>query len=263
MAAMRRPNTPMRDLMETKLLTVEALEDQEQVANRFAKLDLLAIPVVDHEHHMLGIITHDDILDVIQSEATEDVQRMGAMEPLQDSYLRTHWLTLSWKRGIWLCILFFGGVMTAVALQSYGNQLNKWVWLIPFIPLVISSGGNSGSQSSTLVITALTRGHITLRDWKRVAYRELFVGGLLGLCLGSMSLVVTQFFPNPPTLVHAMVVPITLALVVMAGTLIGSLLPILFVRIGFDPALMSNPFVAGIVDVLGIVIYMNVALLIL
>ena len=262
-AAMRRPNTPMRDLMETKLVTVEAHEDQESVANRVAKLDLLAIPVVDHEHHMLGIITHDDVIDVVQSAATEDVQRMGAVTPLQDSYLRTHWLTMSWKRGVWLCILFFGGVLTAIALQSYGTQLNQWAWLIPFIPLVISSGGNSGSQSATLVIAALTRGQLTRKDWMRVAYRELFVGGLLGLCLGAMSLVVTQIFPNPPSLVQAMTVPITLMLVVTAGTLIGSLSPILFHRLGFDPALMSTPFVAGIVDVLGIMIYMNVALLLL
>jgi magnesium transporter len=262
-AAMRRPNTMMRDLMETKLVSVEAMEDQEKVANRVAKLDLLAIPVVDHEHHMLGIITHDDVIDVVQSAASEDVQRLGAVEPLQESYLRTHWLTLSWKRGIWLCILFFGGVVTAIALQGYGAQLNKWAWLIPFIPLVISSGGNSGSQSSTLVIAALTRGQITRKDWLKVAYRELFVGSFLGMGLGILGLFITQIFPNPPTITHALVLPITLTLVVTVGTLIGSLLPILFERLGFDPALMSNPFVAGIVDVLGIVIYMNIALLIL
>jgi magnesium transporter len=262
-AAMRRPNTPMRELMETKLVTVESLEDEETVANRVAKLDLLAIPVVDHEHHMLGIITHDDVIDVVQSAASEDVQRLGAVEPLQDSYLRTHWLTMSWKRGVWLCILFVCGVMTAIALQGFGKQLTQWAWLIPFIPLVISSGGNSGSQSSTLVIAALTRGQLTRKDWMRVAYRELFVGLLLGLMLGCLGLMVTQVFPNPPPLLSALVVPITLTLVVTAGTLIGSLLPLLFHRLGFDPALMSNPFVAGIIDIFGIVIYMNVAMLLL
>lgn len=262
-AAMRRPNTPMRDLMETKMLTVEAMDDQEVVANRVARLDLLAIPVVDHEHHMLGIITHDDVIDVVQREASEDVQRIGAVEPLQESYLGTHWFTLSWKRGIWLCILFACGVLTAVSLQGYNKQLTQWTWLIPFLPLIISSGGNSGSQSSTLVITALTRGHITRKDWLRVAYREIFVGGLLGLMLGLMGLIITQFFPGSPPPLQALVVPITLTLVVTVGTLIGSMLPLLFSRLGFDPALMSNPFVAGISDVLGIIIYMNVALLLL
>ncbi len=262
-SAMRHPNTPMSELMETKMVTVEAMEDQEVVANRVARLDLLAIPVVDHEHHMLGIITHDDVIDVVQREASEDVQRIGAVEPLRDSYLGTHWLIMSWKRGIWLCILFFCGLLTAVALQGYGSQLAKWSWLIPFLPLIISSGGNSGSQSSTLVITALTRGHITRKDWLRVAYRELFVGGLLGLFLGTLGLIVAQLFGNSPGPLEAMVVPITLTLVVTAGTLIGSMLPLLFHRLGFDPALMSNPFVAGISDVLGIMIYMNIALLIL
>lgn len=262
-AAMRRPNTPMSELMETKMVTVEALEDQEVVANRVARLDLLAIPVVDHEHHMLGIITHDDVIDVVQREASEDVQRIGAVEPLQHSYLGTHWLVMSWKRGIWLCILFCCGLLTAVSLRGYNVQLAKWTWLIPFLPMILSSGGNSGSQSSTLVITALTRGDITRKDWLRVANRELLVGGFLGLFLGTLGLVVTQVMPNAPSPVEAMVVPITLTLVVTAGTLIGSMLPILFHRLGFDPALMSNPFVAGISDVLGIMIYMNIALLIL
>lgn len=262
-AAMRRPNTPMSELMETKMVTVEAMEDQEVVANRVARLDLLAIPVVDHEHHMLGIITHDDVIDVVQREASEDVQRIGGVEPLEESYLSTHWLVMSWKRGIWLCILLCCGMLTAVALRGYNHQLATWAWLIPFIPMILSSGGNSGSQSSTLVITALTRGQIGRRDWLRVAGREVFVGLFLGLCLAAIGMVATQVIPNGPRPLEAIVVPITLTVVVTVGTLIGSMLPILFHRLGFDPALMSNPFVAAISDFLGIVIYMNIALLLL
>jgi magnesium transporter len=262
-AAMRRPNTTMRELMETKLVTVEATEDQEEVANRVAKLDLLAIPVVDHEHHMLGIITHDDVIDIVHDEAVEDAQRQAGVEPLNDSYIRINLWTLGWKRGIWLTILFFGGILTAVALKSYDGQLHAWKWLIPFIPLVISSGGNSGSQSAALVITALTRGDIRRNDWWRVAYRELAIGGMLGLGLGIFGLMLTYFFSGAPGVYESMVVPLTLVVVVMVGTFIGAMLPLLFHRFGFDPALMSNPFVAGIVDILGIVIYMNVAFVLL
>src|SRR5262245_49764278 len=133
---------------------------------------------------------------------------------------------MSWKRGIWLCILFCGGLLTAVSLRGYHSQLSRWAWLIPFLPMILSNGGNSGSQSSTLVITALTRGQITRKDWLRVASREIIVGGLLGLFLGFLGLIVAQLFGNSPGPIDAMVVPITLTLVVTVGTLIGSMLPI-------------------------------------
>lgn len=259
--ALRRPDAPLRDIMETELISVHVLDDQEDVANKVARADLLAIPVVDDERRMLGIITHDDIIDVVHEEATEDAHRIAGVEPLEESYLKTALLTLSWKRGMWLTILFFCALLTALALQNYEGSLATWTWLVPFIPLVISTGGNSGNQSATLVITALTRGHITLRDWGHVAWRELLMGLMLGGGLGAVGYVIAGLMHGDWR--EALVVPVTLLLVVVCGTLTGSLLPLLFRRLGLDPALMSSPFVAGIIDILGIVIYMNVAFVVL
>jgi magnesium transporter len=258
---MGKPDTPLRDLMETDLVTVHVLDDQEEVANKVARYDLLAIPVVDDEHRMLGIITHDDVIDVMHEEALEDAHMSAAVAPLDESYLMTHFFTLSWKRGIWLCILFVAALFTAVSLRMYESRLEEWAWLVAFIPLVISSGGNSGSQSATLIISALSRGHITLRDWWRVVRREFFMGLVLGSMLGMFGLIVALFFA--PEWHEALVIPITLLLVVVSGTLFGSILPLIFHRLGLDPALMSNPFVAAISDNVGIIIYMTVAVVIL
>jgi magnesium transporter len=258
---MRQPDTRLKDLMETDLVTVRALDDQEDVADTVAKLDVIAIPVVDDEHHMLGIITHDDVIDVMQEEAIKDAHQSAAVDPLEDSYLRTHLITLSWKRGIWLSILFFCGILTVLVLQRYQTSLEQWTWLVPFIPLVISSGGNSGNQSATLIITALGQGHISLSDWARVVWRELLMGLVLGSCLAIFGMLVSLWIA--PNFNGVWVIPLTLILVVISGTLTGSVLPLVFKRMGLDPAIMSNPFVAGIVDILGICIYMTVALLIL
>lgn len=263
LVGMKHPGTHLTDIMVTDLVTVDVLDDQEDVANKVAKMDLLAIPVVDNQHKMLGIITHDDIIDVVREEATEDAHRIGAVDPLDASYLRTSVFTLTWKRGIWLALLFFFALLTALALAEYDSQIQTWVWLVPFIPLVISSGGNSGSQSATLIITALSRGHITLGDWLRVILRELMMGLLLGGGLALMGYITSLFFvPGDIEFRHLalMVVPITLLLVVICGTLTGSVLPLVFEKLGWDPAMMSTPFVAGIVDILGILIYVNVAI---
>lgn len=255
--AMRRPETKLADLMETELVSVHALDDQEEVARKVAKLDLLAIPVVDDEYRIVGIVTHDDVIDVVQEEAARDAYQAAAVDPLVDSYLRTPLLTLSWKRGIWLAILFFCGLLTVAVLQEYEQSLEVWAWLVPFLPLVISSGGNSGNQSATLVITALGRGHITLRDWGVVVLREGIMGLVLGGCLAAISVIVALF--AAPSWQDALVIPVTLVVVVLCGTLTGASLPLVFQRLGWDPAIMSNPFVAGIVDILGILIYMTVA----
>lgn len=266
LAGMRQPDTHLRDIMQTDLVTVDALDDQEDVANKVARMDLLAIPVVDTQHCLLGIITHDDVIDVVREEATEDAHRIGAVDPLDESYLRTSLLTLTWKRGIWLGLLFVFALITAFALEGYKAVINEWLWLMAFIPLVISSGGNSGSQSATLIITALSRGHIGVRDWLRVVMRELAMGLLLGAGLAILGYLSSlAIVPDDPKLgVTAMlVIPGTLLAVVLCGTLTGSILPIVFERIGWDPALMSTPFVAGIVDILGILIYVNLALLLM
>ena len=262
-SAIGKPQTTLGELMETDLLSADVLEDREEVARKVAHYDLLAIPVVDHEHRMLGIITHDDVIDVVREEATEDAHRSAAVEPLEASYLKTAIVTLTWKRGIWLTILFGAAFLTAFALQRYEDQLRVWGWLALFLPLIISTGGNTGNQAATLVITALSMGDISLQDWIRVVVREVAMGLLLGGFLALIGYVAVRFSGLGVDAREALVIPITLLLIVISGTLLGATLPLMFARIGLDPALMSSPFVAGIIDILGIVVYLNVAIAVL
>ncbi|MDG2407894.1 MAG: magnesium transporter [Pirellulales bacterium] len=260
-----RPDVVIGDLMDTHVISVDADEDTEEVAEQVAKYDLLAIPVVDKQHRMLGIITHDDVIDVMREQATEETQRIGGVAPLDESYLRASIPRLTWNRGIWLIILFIGALLTAFALEQYRDGPLTTAWLVLFIPLIISSGGNSGSQSATLIISALSAGHITPRDWMRIIARELAQGVLLGVVLGLIGYLAALWLgpDNPQHYIHALTVPITVLLVVIAGTLLGAMLPLIFESIGWDPALMSTPFIAGIIDVVGIVIYMTVAILLI
>ncbi len=253
-----KPETLLSDLMERDLVTVEATDDQEVVAEKVADFDFLAIPVVDDEQHLVGIITHDDVIDVLQEEATEDAYLAGAVEPLTTSYLATPWFRLSRHRAGWLAVLFGAALLTALLLESYNQTLRSIAWLAWFVPLVISSGGNTGSQSATLIIRALTTKEISPADWATVFWRELQVGLLLGAFLGSIGFVASYSLIG--SLDGALVLSITLVLVVICGTLFGSLLPLLFQKLGLDPALMSTPFVAGIIDIMGILLYMNVAM---
>lgn len=256
-----KPGKRLRDLMETELVACTVTDDQEEVARKVARYDLLAIPVLDEERRMLGIITHDDVIDVLHEEAIEDAQRIAGIEPLEYGYLRTPLLTLSWKRGMWLVILFFTGMFTAFTLERYESRVATWPWLVVFIPLVISAGGNSGNQAATLIITGLASGEVNLRDWLRVGGRELIIGVILGTFLAVCGFVVAWLLKEEArTWKTAMIVPFTLLLIVTCGALAGAMLPLIFKRLGLDPALMSNPFVAGLIDILGILIYMNVAL---
>jgi len=257
-----KPDTPIGDLMERDLVTVHVADDQEEVAQKVARYDLLAIPVVDDEHHMVGIVTHDDVIDVVREEATEDAHRIAAVAPLDEGYLQTKLATLTWKRGVWLTVLFFGALLTALALREYEYfyAIKEFKWLVLFIPLVISTGGNIGNQSATLIITALATGDVTLRDWWRVIRRELTMGLLLGGFFGALGYLCALAVVDARA---AAVIPVTLLLIIVTGALLGSLLPLIFRRLGLDPAMMSNPFVAGLIDVLGIVIYMKVAISVL
>ena len=258
-SSLGKPELGVADLMERDVVTVHVTDDQQRMAEKVARFDLLAIPVIDDENHLLGIITHDDVMDVLREEATEDVYRLGAVDPLEAGYMATHWFTLTRKRGTWIVFLFFTALLTALALRTYGTDLRAVPWLVFFIPLVISTGGNSGSQSATLVIRALTVGEITIHDWAKIIRRELVTGLCLGIFLAAIGYVAVLLLAAATPL-HALIIPITLVLVVLCGTLTGSLLPLLFQRLGLDPALMSNPFVAGISDIVGILIYMNVAM---
>ncbi len=254
------PDTRLAEIMERNLVTVEATDDQEIVAEKVAEYDFLAIPVVDEEQRLVGIITYDDVIDVLREEAEEDAYRAAAVEPLEDGYLQTSLYELAWKRGFWLFTLFIAALLTAFALKSYRDILQQVAWLVFFIPLIMSSGGNSGGQSATLVIRALSNKDISLADTRRVLMRELLTGLLLGIALSIIGYLVGYLLLDGPTLVDLLTIPITLLIVVVFGTLCGAGLPLLFRRLGVDEALMSTPFVTVLIDIGGIIIYMIVAL---
>ncbi|MEM9589377.1 MAG: magnesium transporter, partial [Planctomycetota bacterium] len=251
-SALSRPERTLGDMMETDVVAAKNDEDQESVAEKVERYNLLAIPVVDDGHRLLGVITHDDVIDVVREELTEDVQRIAAVAPLEQGFLEIGLLKLSWKRGLWLTILFIAALLTAFALRHYDAELETYGWLVWFIPLIISAGGNSGSQSATLVITAMTSGEVRQGDYATIIRRELLVSLLLGGFLAAIGFIVACF--AAPSIHAAWVLPITLLSVILCGCLCGAILPLFFKRLGLDPAMMSNPFVAGIVDILGIVI---------
>lgn len=250
-------------------VTVTPLTDRETLAQTISKYDLLALPVVDHGK-VLGIVTVDDIIDSIVEETTEDVHRFGGMEALDEPYMKMGFLAMIQKRAGWLCALFLSEMLTANAMQSYESELEKAIVLTLFIPLIMSSGGNSGSQATSLVIRALALREIGLRDWWRVALRELPTGLVLGAILGVVGIcriALWQYFGfydyGPHWVLIAATVGGALVGIVTFGSLSGSMLPFALKRVGFDPASASAPFVATLVDVTGLVIYFSVALIIL
>jgi magnesium transporter len=251
-------------------ITVRPLTDREDVARIIGKYNLLAVPVVDEKRHVLGIVTVDDIIDALVSETTEDVQKFGGMEALDEPYTQISFRAMVRKRAGWLCALFLGEMLTATAMGYFEVEISKAVVLALFIPLIISSGGNSGSQATSLIIRAMALREVTLRDWWRVALRELPAGLTLGAILGLIGFVritMWQALGWYDYGSHFMLVAATVSLalvgVVTFGSLAGSMLPFLLRRIGFDPASASAPFVATLVDVTGLVIFFTVALLLL
>ncbi|MGQ9576617.1 MAG: magnesium transporter [Thermoguttaceae bacterium] len=263
-SAIGKPETLLRDLMETELLTVNINEDQEEVARRVARFDLLAIPVVDREYHMLGIITHDDVIDVMVEEATEDAHRMGGMMPLVDNYLESSFVTVWRKRAGWLSLLFLAELFTFTALASFEDAIKQVIALSLFVPLCISTGGNSGSQAATLITRAIALGHVTVRDWLRVLWHELGMGLALGATLGAIGFVRAALTPqrvlgDVNAWQLGLVIAQAVAVICLWGTITGAMLPILFKRLGLDPGFASSPFVATFVDVTGIVIYFSIA----
>ena len=251
-----RPTALVADLMQTDIISVLVEEPQEEVVQKLARFDFLAIPVVDDQNRLVGIITHDDVLDAVRQDATDEAQRIAAVAPLGESYLQAGLATMTWKRGGWLTILFATAAVTTTVLA---RRPTTAPWLIDFIPLVMASGGNSGSQSATLVITAMSTGDCRLSDWPQILRREFMLGILLGLLLAVPGYLLALLYAPTPS--AALVIPLTILGVVMLGTLVGSVLPLMFRSLGLDPALMSNPFVSAIVDVVGILLYMSVAML--
>ncbi len=248
------------EIMNPNIVSVPVEDDQEEVARVIAKYDLLALPVVDRHHRIVGIITVDDAIDVVQEEATEDVHKMGAVEPLDQPYLKTPFLTLIRARAPWLVVLFVAGLATRNVLEYFSQSeipgMTKLLW---FVPLIVASGGNSGSQSATLVIRALSLGRVQMSDVRRVLARELSVGLFLGLLLGVVGMGSAAVWETTRYLPMVLSVGFAVLCVVTWGALVGAGIPLLMVKLGIDPAVASNPFISSMCDITGLILYMQIA----
>lgn len=259
----------VQDLMDETFVALHATDEQESAIPLFSRYDRVALPVVDANGTLVGIVTVDDVLSVAQEESTNDIQRFGGMEALDEPYSSIPLLRMVKKRAGWLVILFLSEMLTATAMSFFEKEIAKAVVLALFVPLIISSGGNSGSQAATLIIRAIALGEVTLKEWWRVMRREVMSGAMLGSILGSigfMRIAVWSAFSNiygPHWMLVALTVGTSLVGVVLWGTLSGSMLPFVLKKFGADPATSSAPFVATLVDVTGLVIYFSVAVVIL
>jgi magnesium transporter len=262
--------TVLSEIMETRVISVRDTDDQEKVAQEFREYDLLAMPVVDSSGRLVGIITSDDVIDVVVSEATEDAQRMGGVSPVDMNYLEASFVLIWRKRAFWLAMLFVAEMFTFNAMAYFDDAMKSLTVLALFVPLCISTGGNSGSQAATLITRALALGQVSLNDWFKALRHELLMGLALGVTLGCIAAARTYFMTpehvlqNPatePTSLPKLTIVISIAVsaICLYGTLIGSMLPLIFKRLGADPGVASSPFVATFVDVTGIVIYFSIA----
>jgi magnesium transporter len=261
------PQTSVLELLENQQIFLRAADDQETAVAAFKKYDVTMLPVVDSNEVLVGVVTVDDVLDVAEKAATEDIQRLGGVQALDAPYLKTDVLAMVKKRAPWLAILFVGEMLTSVTMQNYGGEVQKIVALSFFMPLILSCGGNSGSQATSLIIRAMALGDVLLSDWWRVFRRELAGGFLLGgilAVIGAIRVLVWQWFHfwdyGSHYSLFALVIGVSLVGVVLWGSLVGAMLPFILRMVKLDPAVCSAPFVATLVDVTGLVIYFNVAL---
>lgn len=263
------PESHISDLMDSRFVSLKATDDREAAVQVFREADRNALPVTDSQGVLIGIVTADDILDVAEEEATEDIQKIGGTEALDEPYMEIAIPSMVRKRATWLIVLFLSEMLTATAMGRFENEIAKAVVLSIFVPLVISSGGNSGSQASTLIIRAMALGEVTLKDWWRVFRRELLSGLSLGAILGSIGFLRITLWAlvfhsyGEHWFLLAMTVGFALIGIVLWGSLSGSMLPFLLRKVGLDPATSSAPFVATLVDVSGLIIYFTVAAIIL
>ncbi len=259
-----QPTAKVGDLEDRQLVSLQATMPREEVVELFRKYDRVALPVTDTNGVLLGIITIDDVLDVVEAEATEDIQKLGGSEALDAPYLETPFVDMIKKRAGWLSALFLGEMLTATAMSYFEHEIARAVVLALFVPLIISSGGNSGSQATSLIIRSLALREVELRDWWRVFRREVVAGLALGLILGVIGFVRIMVWPNrvhvygPHYAMIAVTVALSLVGVVLFGSVVGSMLPFILRRLGLDPATASAPFVATLVDVTGLVIYFSI-----
>jgi magnesium transporter len=263
------PTRLVRDIMLTDFVSIPEDMDQEAVSEVFSETDLLALPVVDPQGRIKGIVTVDDIVDVVKEEATEDIHKIGGVAALGGRYLEVSLVTMLRKRAGWLSILFISEMLTTTAMAHFQDEIARAVLLTLFQPLILSAGGNSGSQATTLIIRAMVLGEVRLRDWFHIMRREIAAGVILGAMLGLMGLIriVVWHFAFHQYGQHYLGIAATVSssvlLIVLWGTLVGSMLPLLLKRVGLDPASASAPFVATLVDVSGLVIYFSIASMVL
>jgi magnesium transporter len=263
------PEAKIAELTDNRLIALKVNDPQEEAINVFRMNNRVALPVIDDQNILLGIVTVDDILWIAHEEYTEDIHKIGGTQALDEPYLDVPVFQLYKKRVVWLIVLFFGELLTITAMSNFEHEIAKVVILATFIPLIISSGGNSGSQAATLIIQAMALGEVTVKDWWNVMRREIFSGIFLGatLCLLSFTVICIWQLVAPGFSTHfiriGLVVGCSLIGVVLWGTLMGSMLPLLLKKLGADPAASSTPFVATLVDVTGLIIYFSFAMLFL
>jgi magnesium transporter len=263
------PKEKVADIMDGNFVALNVHDDQEDAVEVFKKYDRIALPVVDKFNALIGIVTVDDVLDVAEEEATEDIHKLAAVEAFEEPFPTIPLLEMVKKRAVWLTILFIAQILTAIVMGYFESEISKAIVLSIFIPLIISSGGNSGSQAATLVIRAMAVGEIALNDWWRIMRREIFSGLMIGFILGLLGFLQVAFLANLTSAigVHWILIGITITIsiigIVLWGTLSGSMLPFILKRLGADPATSSTPLVTTIVDIVGLIIYFSVAIIIL
>jgi magnesium transporter len=263
------PDKKVIDIMDENFVALHVTDDQESAVQTFKKYDRVALPVIDARGLLIGIVTVDDVFDVAEEEATEDIHKLAAVEALEEPYSTMPFFSMIKKRVVWLTVLFVGEMLTASAMGFFEDEIAKAVVLALFVPLIISSGGNSGSQAATLVIRAIALGEITLKDWWNIMRREILSGLMLGLILGTIGFLRISLWGSFSNIYgeHWVLIGLTVGFsligVVLWGTLSGSMLPFILKKLGLDPATSSAPFVATLVDVTGLVIYFTFAILFL
>ncbi|RRD94306.1 magnesium transporter [Clostridiales bacterium COT073_COT-073] len=252
------PEDVIGDIMDTNVISVHTLSDQEEVASLFKKYDLLAMPVVDREDRLVGIVTVDDILDVIEEENEEDFAKMSALEPSDDLYLETNVFVLAKRRIVWLLILMVSATFTGLIIRKYEDVLSSIVILTAFIPMLMDTGGNAGSQSSTLIIRGLALGELELKDFLKIMYKELLISLIVGSILALINFVRLYYIEKTPLNI-TLTVTLSMIFVVMIAKVSGGLLPVIAKKLHLDPAIMAGPFITTIVDTLALIVYFKFA----
>lgn len=254
-------DTTLSEIMDTDIIKRNVYDDKEEVARDIQKYDFIAMPIVDDEDLLLGIVTYDDVMDILVEEGTEDTQLMGAVEPLKSPYLFTGFWSLLRRRIIWLAILFFGEVLAAFFLKNFQGTLESMIAITFFIPLIIATSGNTGTQSASLIISGLAVGEIDIKKWFKIFTREVLTGLVMGLALGALGVFAVYLMGG--NIITATIVSLALLIMIVFGTTLGSMLPLLFERIGLDPALTSTPFVMTTLDVMGVIIYLYISVFVI